>query len=102
LNEEIAEYRALAMKEYSRIVDDGKTHNAIDFWFHQAQHLQTLNKLALKNLITPATSVPSEQAFSVASYIGRKQRSRLSPENLPMSVFLKDKIKDDDDNGGDI
>ena len=48
--------------------------------------------MAIRFLATPATSVPSESAFSTASYLLRKQRSRLSPMNLSHSVFLKDKM----------
>jgi len=47
---------------------------------------------AARFLATPASSVPSESAFSTASYLLRKQRSRLDPLNLSLSVFLKDKI----------
>ncbi len=43
-------------------------------------------------LSASATSVPSESAFSVSAHYGRKERSRLSAENLAMSVFLKDKL----------
>ena len=92
LNDQIIEYRALATKEYSNIVENGKIPDAVEFWYHNARHLKKLYKLANKYLTTPATSVPSEHAFSVASYIGRKQRARLTPENLSMSVFLKDKL----------
>jgi hypothetical protein len=46
---------------------------------------------AARFLATPASSVPSESAFSTASYLLRKQRSRLDPLNLSLSVFLKDK-----------
>jgi hypothetical protein len=38
---------------------------------------------------TPATSVASESAFSTSAYVGRKERSRLSIENLASTVFLK-------------
>ena len=48
--------------------------------------------MTIRFLATPATSVPSESAFSTASYLLRKQRSRLSPLNLSYSVFLKDKM----------
>jgi hypothetical protein len=92
IREEIANYRSLASKEYSEIVENGKEPNAIRFWQTNAPHLTSLYGLAKKYLASPATSVPSESAFSVASHIGRKQRARLSPQNLAMSVFLKDKV----------
>ncbi len=48
---------------------------------HQSE-LKYLSKIAYDHLIIPATSVPSESAFSTASYLLRKQRSRLTPSNL--------------------
>lgn len=77
--------------------------------------LPRLKSLAKRSLCTPATSVPSESAFSVASNLvsgcyqhdhlilwyyvfqGRQQRARLLPSTLAMSVFLKDKVNDDED-----
>ena len=40
-----------------------------------------------------ATSCPSEAAFSVAGYIQRKNRSRLSSKNLRYSMMLKEHEK---------
>jgi hypothetical protein len=62
------------------------------FWQTYGQHLSMLGKLAKKMLSTPATSVPSESCFSVSAFLGRKERARLTGENLSSSVFLKDKI----------
>ena len=45
-----------------------------------------------KTLCIPSTSVPSESCFSISSFLGRKERSSLTGENLFLSVFLKDKI----------
>ena len=41
--------------------------------------------------ITPATSVPSESAFSIANYLQSKERSSLSAANLRMTMLLRDK-----------
>jgi len=64
------------------------------FWNLHGQKLKFLSTLARKQLIVPSTSVPSESTFSVASYLGRKETSRLTPENLSTLVFLKDKVND--------
>ena len=56
--------------------------------------LEHLYKSAVRHLASPATSVTSESAFSTASYLLRKQRSRLTPENLSSAMFLKDKLND--------
>jgi hypothetical protein len=39
--------------------------------------------------VIPATSVPSESAFSVAGYINRKERSSMAPATLKRSMFVK-------------
>ena len=67
------------------------------FWQQHQYELKHLSKLSYDYLCTQATSVASESAFSTASYLLRKQRSRLSPENLSYSMFLKDKLDDSND-----
>ncbi len=66
--------------------------SASTFWKSYGQMFVILGKVAKKMLSVPATSVPSESCFSTASFLGRKERSRLTDENLSTSVFLKDKI----------
>ncbi|CAF3515109.1 unnamed protein product [Rotaria socialis] len=63
------------------------------------EEIVTYRSLAQKeyNLIVDATSVASKSAFSTASYLLRKQQSRLTPNNLSYSMFLKDKFDDDND-----
>ncbi len=67
----------------------------MNFWNLHRIQLKNLYKLATYHLVTPATSVASESAFSTASYLFRKQRSRLTPHNLSSSMFLKDKINNE-------
>ena len=93
--DELAAYRSLAIREYNDIVEKGKEHDVFSFWRSHQGQLRCLASLARKHLITPATSVPWESAFSVASFLGRKERSRLNPHNLAPLVFLKDKMDDD-------
>lgn len=69
----------------------------MSFWNQNQVELKFLSKMAFSHLITPATSVASESAFSMAAYLSRKQRSRLTPTNLAYSMFLKDKLDDDHD-----
>lgn len=66
----------------------------MEFWNIHRVQLKHLYKYAVYHLVSPATSVASESAFSTASYLLRKQRSRLTPENLSSSMFLKDKVND--------
>ncbi|CAF4751499.1 unnamed protein product, partial [Rotaria sp. Silwood1] len=70
-------------------------HEHCNFWQLHRIELYYLYKYASYHLISPATSVASESAFSTASYLLRKQRSRLTPENLSYSMFLKDKLSDE-------
>ena len=60
---------------------------------HQGE-LTSLSQLSRQFLCSPATSVPSESAFSTASFLGRKERARLSPTNLCFSNFFKDRVND--------
>ncbi|CAF4200972.1 unnamed protein product, partial [Adineta steineri] len=91
--EEISVYRSLAQREYNSIVHEEKYPNAMNFWNVHRIQLKNLYKLTTYHLVTPATSVASESAFSTASYLLRKQRSRLTPQNLSSSMFLKGGIE---------
>ena len=39
--------------------------------------------------IIPVSSVPSEVSFSTANYIERKERSRLAPKTVNMSMLTR-------------
>ncbi|CAF4265118.1 unnamed protein product, partial [Rotaria magnacalcarata] len=84
IGEEILLYGSLCRKN--------PTIDGITFWKAHGEQLPLLKGMAAVYLSTPATSVPSESAFSLSAYVGRKERARLSPENLSYSVFLKDKL----------
>ena len=96
ITNELSIYRSLALQEYNDIVEHSKEYNPFTFRNLHGSKLKFLSTLSRKHLILPSTSVPSESAFSVASYLEPKERSRLTPENLCMLVFLKDKINDDE------
>ena len=83
------------MQEFNDIVRNIKDPDPFSFWNLHGQQLKFLSTLARKHLIVPSTSVPSESTFSVASHLGRKERNRLTSENLCALVFLKDKINDE-------
>ena len=89
LNEEIRNYRLLASQYVTMNDNEGAT---LRFWKMHAEKLPILATFARRFLATPGTSVPAESAFSTSNYIGRKERSRLTPENLSTIVFLKDKL----------
>ena len=89
LVEEMRSYRLLASKHPTPTESE---HTTLQFWSMHATKLPILASFARRFLATPGTSVPSESAFSTSSYLGRKERARLTPENLSITVFLKDKL----------
>lgn len=89
LNEEFKVYKKLTTQFVSTAFD---LYDPIKFWKQNKHLLPNLAMLAQKYLASPSTSMKSESAFSVSSYYGRKQRNRISSDNLGFSVFLKDKL----------
>jgi hypothetical protein len=89
LIDEFRRYRLLA----SKFTDSREDYvSALQFWSTYGTSLPILSSFARRFLSTPGTSVPSETAFSASSFIGRKERCRLTPENLAMTMFLRDKL----------
>ena len=82
--EEISVYGSLCRKNPS--ID------AITFWKTYGEQLPLLKEMGQTYLPAPGTSVPSESAFSLSDYVGRKERAQLGPENLSYSIFLRDKL----------
>ena len=89
--EELHNYRSLVDKY--NIQNSPSTSSCLTFWKTYEFMLPYLFKLAKKFVCTSATSVPAEAAFSVSSYVFKKERSRLSVKNLEAIVFLKVSIK---------
>ena len=92
INKELSTYRSLAMQEFTGILEHSKDYDPFGFWYLHGSKLKFLSPLARKYLVVSCTSVSSESTFSVPSYLGRKERSRLSAENLCTLVFLKIKL----------
>ncbi|CAF1118471.1 unnamed protein product [Didymodactylos carnosus] len=85
---EIALYSSMAQKKNAIALKS----EPLSFWSKQGDELPLLKELASKYLTTPEISVPSESAFSVADFVGRKERARLTAKTLSYLVFLKDLI----------
>ncbi len=64
-----------------------------DWWFKEGQKYKRLVRLAMKYLVIPGTSVPSERVFSDAGNVLTKKRSCLKDENVQMLVCLKSMLK---------
>ncbi|CAF1437369.1 unnamed protein product [Adineta ricciae] len=92
VEEDLKRYRSLASKFFFDDYNDHQFENPTVFWKIYGIDLPVLSEMARCYLSAPATSVQSESAFSISAHYGRKERSRLSPDNLAMSVFLKDKL----------
>ncbi|CAF1245945.1 unnamed protein product [Didymodactylos carnosus] len=92
IDDELMKYRTIATLESTDIIENDKPPNALQFWASNSYQLPIFSSLVQRFLSTPATSVASESCFSIASYLHRKQRNRLSPSNLAHIVFLKDKF----------
>jgi hypothetical protein len=63
------------------------THIDVYPWWQQ-RCASKLYKKAIKYLIVPATSVPSERIFSTAGYVCIQKRACLSSEHVGMILFL--------------
>ena len=81
------------MALYNSLCRQNSTMEALQFWKLHGQQTPILKTMAQQYLATPSTSVRSESAFSSSTYIARKERSRLSPENLAYTIFLHDKLR---------
>lgn len=59
------------------------------FWKDKGNQYPILRLMAKKYLAVPATSVPSEQIFSLAGRVISERRAMLSGKSLEMAVFAK-------------
>lgn len=64
--------------------------NPLNWWRDNGNRYPNISKIAKKYLTIPATSVPSERVFSTAGDIITAERSRLSPENASILIFLSE------------
>ena len=68
----------------------GEYINPLICWKEYCDRFPIIAKVARRTLCIPATSAPSERAFSVAGLTISKLRSRLKPENASCLIFLKE------------
>ncbi len=65
-----------------KMVVDWEDSTPLDWWSRSSYRYPRLARLAMQYLAIPATSVPSERAFSTAGYIVNEKRSCLLPRML--------------------
>ena len=86
--------REKARTELARwcIGQDSTEKNPLVWWKENSSKYPTLNKLALKYLCIPATSVPSEREFSIAGHVANEKIASLLHETVNTMVFLADNL----------
>jgi hypothetical protein len=77
---ELQEYRCI-----STASDD-----LLQWWKRQAETFSKLSLLAQGILAVPATSAPSDRAFSTAGLVLQAKCSSLAPENVNKIIFVHD------------
>ena len=87
ITEELNNFRLLVTRFNTQ--HQPSAQSSVKFWKTYQMSLPYLSKLAKQLLCTPATSVPAKSAFSKSAYLARKERAKLSGENLAATIFLK-------------
>ena len=82
-------------KEFEDYMKEGSTGtiNPLVWWKCHAQKFPLLAELARTYLAVPATSVPSERAFSTTGMTVTKQRAALDSETVDALVFLNKNLR---------
>ena len=70
-----------------------RNENPLDWWRLNRIKYPKMSQMAYKYLCITVTSVPSEQMFSTSGHLTCDKRSRLTPENANLLLFLKKTIK---------
>jgi hypothetical protein len=68
-----------------------RSEEPVEFWIRS--NLKPLDEIALKYLIIPGTSVPSERLFSKSGELISSKRNRLKPNTANMLLFLNYNVK---------
>ena len=81
------------MKKFNSLPNLSRKENPLEWWENTGKTLfPSLYITAIKYLIIPATSVPSERIFSVAGSILTKKRNRLGAKNVNTILKLNSNI----------
>ena len=69
-------------------LDKSESIELLEFWCRREMTMPILSALAMKVLAIPATSVPSEQAFSASGNLLSKSRTSITGERARDHLFL--------------
>ena len=72
---------------------EGPDTDPLEWWKFRQSSYPLLTKTFRHYFNIPATSVPSERAFSLCSNVITKKRTRLLPENVNIITLLHDNFK---------
>ncbi len=66
-----------------------RNENPLEWWRLNRSKYPKISQMAYKYLCITATSVPSERMFSASGHLTSDKRSRLTPDNANLLLFLK-------------
>ncbi len=85
----------LEMRRFLALGAQPRDSDPIEWWLSDGKaSFPTLFQAAIKHLICPATSVPSERVFSSAGEVLTKKRNRLGADCANMIITLHTNLKD--------
>ena len=79
--------------EYLSVTVEPSNINPCDWWKHHQLQYPILSKIAKDYISIPATSVPSEQAFSKSGELINKRRNRLGDSSIEACMCLNSWLK---------
>ena len=65
-----------------------RNENLIEWWRRNQNKYPKISQMAWKYLCIAATSAPSERMFSASGHLTSDRRSRLTPDNANILLFL--------------
>jgi hypothetical protein len=83
---------AVEIRRYLQEKNIPRQEDLLTWWKEHASTYPHLTQLLKKYLCIPATSVPSERAFSKAGELVSKKRSNLKPSNINTLLFLNNNL----------
>lgn len=86
IDDEMAEYLS------SRLSDNPDPDSVLQWWKFNKERFPALSKLARFIFSIPASSAPSERAFSVCGRILEERRTGLGPQSISNILFLHSNI----------